>query len=246
MRLEAEEAIEYLSQRTYNNTRDRLQKNRQRRNVPVDLYGVEYTRMGDQGTPATFYISISPDMVYLERFEFKLIVSPFLSTVGSGTSEVTVGINSSMEAVQLNLNNNQITPNPHAHTLEVNAQPHTHTLTSGITPAQVTAQNFSIEMVEYEEDEQGNVTEKRSVDITAYLVAQFGIDRWVHGQGIWPSIKIDNNYDILEVASAMQAEGKKDEADFLTHQGYKAVRISADGPFQVTLVLYAKYSHLNR
>lgn len=229
MRLEAEEAIEYLSQRTYNNTRDRLQKNRQRRNVPVDLYGVEYTRMGDQGTPATFYISISPDMVYLERFEFKLIVSPFLSTVGSGTSEVTVGINSSMEAVQLNLNNNQITPNPHAHTLEVNAQPHTHTLTSGITPAQVTAQNFFISVA--------------GIDITAYLAAQ---GQWIDGEGIFPSVKIGEDFDILEVASAMMAENKEDEAKALVAPGYKQVAISADGPFQVTLVLYVKYSHLNR
>ena len=229
MRLEAEEAIEYLSQRTYNNTRDRLQKNRQRRNVPVDLYGVEYTRMGDQGTPATFFISISPDMVYLERFEFKLIVSPFLSTVGSGTSEVTVGINSSMEAVQLILNNNQITPNPHAHTLEVNAQPHTHTLTSGITPAQVTAQNFFISVA--------------GIDITAYLAAQ---GQWIDGQGIFPSLEIGEDFDILEVASAMMAEGKEDEAKALVAPGYKQVAISADGPFQVTLVNYLKYSHLNR
>lgn len=229
MRLEAEEAIEYLSQRTYNNTRDRLQKNRQRRNIPVDLYGVEYTRMGDQGTPATFYISISPDMVYLERFEFKLIVSPFLSTVGSGTSEVTVGINSSMEAVRLNLNNNQITPNPHSHTLEVNAQPHTHTLTSGITPAQVTARNFFISVA--------------GIDITAYLAAQ---GQWIDGEGIFPSVKIGEDFDILEVASAMMAEGKEDEAKALVAPGYKEVAVSADGPFQVTLVNYLKYSHLNR
>lgn len=232
MRLEAEEAIEYLSQRTYNNTRDRLQKNRQRRNIPVDLYGVEYTRMGDQGTPATFYISISPDMVYLERFEFKLIVSPFLSTVGSGTSEVTVGINSSMEAVRLNINNNQITPNPHSHTLDINAQPHTHTLTSGITPAQVTARNFFISVA--------------GIDITSYLAAQYGIDHWVHGQGIFPSLDIGENFDILEVASAMVAENKDDEAKALVAPGYKEVAVSADGPFQVTLVNYLKYSHLNR
>ncbi len=49
----------------------------QRRNAVVDQYGYEFHRQGDKDNPAEIGISISPDLIYFERFEWKLILSPF-------------------------------------------------------------------------------------------------------------------------------------------------------------------------
>lgn len=228
MRLTEEEAIEKLSQRTYNNTRERQQDSKQRRNEVVDLYGVEYTRQGDNGTPAKFYISISPDMVYLERFEFKLIISPFLSTVGSGTSSATIDISGETSETELGIVNNDVSPKKHKHTFS-GTNTHTHTLTAGVTPVTVSANTFSISI--------------EGIDITSYLSAQ---TTWVNGEGIFPSTDIEDNYDILAVASLLMAENRKADADKLLSSGYKEIAISANGPFQVTLVNYLKLSHTNR
>ena len=47
--------------------------------------------------------------------------------------------------------------------------------------------------------------------------------------------------DMESCASILTAE-----AEILLKAGYKAVEVTANGPFQVTLVLYLKYNHLNR
>lgn len=221
MRITIGEAVERVAERTVSNTRDINRDNRQRRNKVVDLYGIEYTRQGDNGSPATFYISISPDMVYLERFQFKLIVQPFASTNGSGTDNAVVTVNDTSLAT----NGTSITPNPHTHS----TQPHTHNLISGIALTHTDASDFRISI--------------NGVDVTAYLMAQHG---WINGEGVYPSLDINENYDILEVASDLVAAGRKSDADKLVCAGYKPVVISSSKPFQITLVNYLKYSHLNR
>lgn len=221
MILTQQQAIQRLSEKVYDNTRNIRQKDRQRRHNFVDLYGVEYTRQGDKGTPATFYISISPDMVYLERFEFKLIVQPFASySNGMETSVVQVNDTS------LSVSNNAVAPNPHKHS----TQAHTHNLTSGITLTPTTANDFRIYI--------------EGIDITAYLMAQYGF--WISGEGVYPSLEIGEDFDILEVACDLVAEGRGADADKITHSGYKQVKITSNAPFQVTLVNYLKYSHMNR
>lgn len=74
MRSELERSIAILAERTTDNRKDISQKNRQRRNQVTDLYGVEYQRDGSSGNPATFWISISTDMLYLERFQCKIMI----------------------------------------------------------------------------------------------------------------------------------------------------------------------------
>lgn len=49
----------------------------QRRDQITDIDGMEYTRNGGPGAPAVFYMDISRDMIYLSRFGFKLLLSPF-------------------------------------------------------------------------------------------------------------------------------------------------------------------------
>ncbi len=225
MRYTLEEAIRVLSERTYDNTKDIKQSNRQRRDIPVDLYGVEYTRQGDGGAPATFYISITPDMIYLERFEFKLIVQPFAS-YSNGIETAEVQVDGTSLSVTENWQGHTVTPNPHSHT----TQAHTHNLTSGITLTHTTASDFRISI--------------EGIDITPYLMAQYGA--WINGEGVYPSLDINENYDILEVACDMMAEGRESDANKLTRAGYKQIQITSNAPFQVTLVNYLKLSHLNR
>lgn len=233
MLLTTEEALERVAQRTVDNTVDIRQKNKQRRHKVEDLYGVEYTRLGDSGAPARFYISISLDMVYIERFEFKLIIQPFVSTAGSGTSAAVVSVNDTRLEVEEALaeenepHSHGIEPNPHRHSTE----PHTHNIVAGITLIETTASDFLISI--------------EGIDVTPYLMAQYG-GEWIDGQGVYPSLEIGRNYDILEVACDLEAEGRHEDADKLVSPGYKSVEISSGAPFQVTLVNYLKYSHLNR
>lgn len=173
MYLTQEEALERVAERTYKNTKDIGRDNRQRRNEVVDLFGIEYTRQGDAVNPATFYISISPDMIYLDRFEFKLIID-----------------------------------------------------------------NTTLATTDYKVFVDGR-------NVTPYLKAQYG-GSWISGAGVYPSLDVEENYDILEVASDFAGAGDVATATALTEAGYKKVEITANGSFQVTLVNYLKYSHMNR
>lgn len=237
MILTQQQAIERLSEKVYDNTRNIRQKDRQRRHQVTDIYGDEFTRQLDSGSPAKFYISISPDMVYLERFEFKLIIQPFVS-YSNGMETVEVDVNPTSLSVgntSLTDNNNSISPNPHNHGVTPNPHdhttvPHTHNLTSGIAITPTTASDFRVYI--------------EGIDVTAYLMAQYG--SWIDGEGVYPSLNINEDYDILEVACDMVAEGREEDANKLTRSGYKEVMITANAPAQVTLVLYEKYSHTNR
>lgn len=216
------EAIERVAARTSKNSQDIAQKNKQRRYSVVDIYGTEFTRLGDVNAPARFYISVSPDIVYFHRFEFKLNIQPFTTTVSGGTDAVAVTV----DDTSLEIQNNQITPNPHKHTTVA----HTHNIVSGITPTPVTATIFGVKV--------------EGIDITPYLAAQY--NDWIDGEGVWPNLDIENDYDLLQVANDLKAEHRDADAAKLTKAGYKSVEITANGPFQVTLVLYLKYDHLNR
>lgn len=67
-----DKAIEMVAERTSEN-RSELRKSRfQRRTEFTDLYGVPFYAESDDNNKAEFYISISPDLVYFLRFQFKL------------------------------------------------------------------------------------------------------------------------------------------------------------------------------
>lgn len=241
MILTQQQAIERLSEKVYDNTQSIRQSLRQRRNQVVDIYGDEFTRSADSGTPARFYVSISPDMIYLERFEFKLLIQPFASySSGMESAEVVVNdtslsVSDTSIAVAESGTSHIVTPDPHKHNVSPNPHkhttvPHTHNMTSGITLTPVTASNFRVYI--------------EGIDVTAYLMAQYG--SWIDGEGVYPSLAIGEDYDLLEVACDLMAEGRTADANKLTRSGYKEVRITGDAPFQATLVLYLKYSHCLR
>lgn len=222
MILTHEELLYRAVERTAANHQDIKQKNRQRRNQVTDIYGVEYTRQGDANSPATFYIPVSPASAYLERFSFKLIIQPFASSAGAGTESAVVTVNNR----SLEIENDDINPNPHNHT----TQAHTHNLVSGISLVHTTATDFRVAI--------------EGIDVTPYLMAQYG--EWIDGEGVYPSLEIDEDYDILEVASDFEAEGRSDDVNKLVRSGYKPVTISSDAPFQVTMVVWVRFSHVNR
>lgn len=224
------EAITRLAERQGDLAHDIQRKNKQRRTGFVDLYGVEYTRQGDANTPARFYISVSPDLEYYERFQFKLYIQPFATTVTGATSDAEVEVKNT----SLSVSDNAIRPNPHRH----NTEPHTHTVINGMKLITTTASNFKVSI--------------EGIDVTDYLVAQHDGD-WISGEGLYPSDDISTGddepndfYDILDVAGMLKDEGEDDKVTRLLQPGFKPIEISANGAFQVSLINYLKYSHINR
>lgn len=209
-------AYNRLSERIYDNTKELDRTRKQRRTEFTDLYGVPYQAIGDNNVPATFYISISPDLVYYMRFQFKLAIQPFLSTVSGGTGNAEVQV----QNTSLSVSNNNITPNPHKH----DTVPHTHNLISGVTATHTTSDNFTISI--------------GGVDITDYLIEQHD-GSWIDGEGLYPSKEIDNVYDVLDVAGLLSTE----EREKLLVPEFKEISIKSDSPFSATMYLYLKYSN---
>lgn len=209
--------LEQLTDRKLDSRQEQLQ----RRNQVVDVYGMEFTRQGDTEHPATFYVSVSPDLVYYERFEFKIIIQPFAMPIGGGgaTGLSTVRVNET----SLSTNGNSITPNPHGHTTDE----HNHSLEAGVSLFTSNVSDFEI----WIED----------IDVTPYLKTQF--DGWIDGEGIFPkSLNMLSNYDILKAVGFMPAWQK----GAILQPGYKKIELKAKGLFNATLVNYLKYSHVNR
>lgn len=221
---------ERVSDRTHDDRRDQLQ----RRNQVVDIYGAEFQRQGDAGSPADFYISISPDLVFIERFEFKIIIQPFAMPVGNSGSTGFAGV--TINPTTLTIENgiirnpagditqidSTITPNPHTHT----TQGHNHPLAAGITQFTSNVDNFRIEVA--------------GIDLTSYLQAQHPTG-WVTGEGIFPSNGLVN-FDLIDINGYLPPW----QQGILMQSGYKNVRLYADGAFNATIVLYLKLSHCNR
>lgn len=237
-----EQALNRLFERTSDNTSQLNKQIRQRRNGMEDLYGVMFSADGDGDNPARFYISLSPDYTYLEMFAFKLVISPYKTTVKGGTTSATVTVNDK----SLSVSGDNITPNPHNHT----TQAHTHNLVNGISFVNLTAEDFTFSI--------------NGVDITDYLQEQHD-GYWIDGAGVYPTDEINPEdeedepdfYDILAVASMMTAEADAEsDADAkqailndrnkILRRGFKPVEISASAPFHVDAYLYLKYPHVNR
>lgn len=234
------------------NKRKIRQDELQRRNQVVDLYGVEYSAQGDSNTPATIYLSVSPDLEYYLRFEFMLIISSFAMSVGGGGATGTG--QAQIQSTSLNANsvsntngnvtlpagtggsvdpgtypvsvntttNTSIAPNPHVH----NDSGHRHPLDAGITlvPSTVSNVRFVID----------------DIDITDSLRRQFG-GSWINGEGVYPAGGT-NRYDIIRVGGELPDWQK----GVLFGPGLKKIQIFGDGVFNVRYISYLKYSNMNR
>lgn len=222
-----DEVLNRLAERTSDNTKQLRRGVQQRRNGMEDLYGVMFSADGDEDAPATFYISLSPDMVYLQRFAFKFVIKPFATTVKGGSTAATVVV----EGTELLFNEEQLlVPNPHTHL----TLPHTHNMTSGKTFIDTTSDYWRVKI--------------DGIDITAYLREQHN-NQWIDGEGIYPTNRLEDQedfYDILDVCSMMIANGEKTKADKILEPKFKKVEIVSDAPFSIDAYLYLKYSHMNR
>ena len=213
-------AVTMLAERTASNGRDIRQANLQRRNQVVDLFGVESTRQGDANNPAEFRISVSQDLIYYERFEFKLIVQSFaLPVAGGGTTSPTA---TEISPTSLSASGGAVSPNPHSHT----SAPHTHAVTPGISLFQSHLTNAEIWL--------------DGVDITSLLKAQHG-GAWIGSEGMYPGDGFIN-YDILGIVDKLSPW----QRGIALKPGYKKLEVRGDGIFNVTLVNYLKYSHILR
>ena len=229
------EVLNRLSEKTYDNTKQLRRGVAQRRNGMEDLYGIVFSAEGDANSPASFYISLSPDYVYLERFAFKFVIKPYMMTVTGGTEAVTVTVNSKELEASESGNDIVITPNPHTHT----TQSHTHNLIKGKTFTNTVSDYWRVKI--------------HGIDITPYLIEQHN-DEWIDmtdadGERIFPSNALDDRedfYDILDVASMLTAEGEIEKRDLILKPEFKKVEIISDAPFAVDAYLYLKYSHSNR
>ncbi|EOL50651.1 hypothetical protein [Enterococcus caccae] len=213
-------ALNKMAERIADRTSESKQGQLQRRNQVVDIYGMEFTRQGDTNHPATFYISVSPDLIYYERFEFKIIVQPFAMPIGAdgATGSTTVQVNET----GLTVNQNTISPNPHKHT----TLPHNHPLSAGVSLFTSSVSDFEVWI--------------EGIDVTPYLKAQYNGD-WIDGEGVFP-VKGLSNYDLLKAVGFMPTW----QRGAILTPGYKKVELKGTGVFNATLVNYLKYSHVNR
>lgn len=190
--------LNILAEKTYDLKKNMSEKDKQRRNQVVDLYGVDFYRESHEVSAgrniASIWVSISPDLVYYERFQFKLYI------------------------------------------------------------ANTTARDFSVEVLTDVKQSDGTYAEE-SIDLTPYLQAQENGD-WITGGREKPYPNDEditdtpeapaNAYDILEVIGDLYAEGEDEKATALERPEFKRFRIIADEPFSCAMILYLKYSHLNR
>ncbi len=229
-----DEALIRIAERTLENRQQLKKSTTQRRTSFVDLYGIEYLRQGDANNPATFYISVSPDFAYYERFAFKFQIMPFVSTVngyntGGTTDNTTITPNLQDEVVgtKLILNQPTLSPNPHNHAVSGG------TISHGIYNIPTASTNWRVKI--------------HDVDITYYLIEQQD-GAWINGEGIYPNNRTDEEdfYDILDVACMLAEEGRYTDVNKLLNPEFKKVEIYSDAPFQVASMLYLKYNHVNR
>ncbi|MGM0175679.1 hypothetical protein [Enterococcus sp. DIV0800] len=217
-----DKALGILAESAHHRKLESQQNQLQRRNQVTDLFGVEHQAQGDAQTPATFYVSISPDLIYYERFEFKLIISKFaMPLAGNGsTGKTAVTIDKS----NLSISGSAISPNPHSHT----SQEHNHSLPPGISLFTPSITNFRIKM--------------DGIDLTEAFKQQSS--DWITGEGIFP--KSSDPFATFDVLKAMEHLYTWQQGVILA-PGYKKVELINDGgPFNATLVNYLKYSHVNR
>lgn len=230
-----EQYLNMLSEKTLDNTRQLKRGVHQRRNGMEDLYGVCFSANGDANNPATFYISLSPDYVYLERFAFKFVIKPYTSSV-SGASGVSLNISNTLLETQAVQNPDTgeisvgITPNPHTHTISGSIGG----IDYGVSKQDTHSTNWRVII--------------DGIDITPYLIAQHD-GEWINGEGIYPTNRLDrliDFYDILEVCDVLTSEGKIAEREQILASTFKPVQIVSDAPFGLDAYFYAKYSNLNR
>ena len=268
-----ESAINRLAERTADRREESRNVGLQRRNQVVDIHGMEFTRQGDGvDRPAIFHISISPDLIYFERFEFKIIIESFrIPIIGIGslqdeyvfihesgddiyieteelvTNEVEIQLETEATELEINQASGNIEPAAHYHELEQESHCHTIPAPRYKLPRHSHNTNrHNHEVIPGMTYVNTTATEFRILiedyDLTPYFKAQHP-NHWLNGEDrIFPGHDINYNFDVLEAVGYMN----KDLRRKILSPGYKEIKIEGNGIFNATLVNYLKYSHVNR
>lgn len=72
-----DEALNLVAEVAGDNKREMLKSRFQRRTEYTDLYGVPFYAESDENNEAKFFISISPDLVYMMRFQCKIYITGY-------------------------------------------------------------------------------------------------------------------------------------------------------------------------
>lgn len=229
----------------------------QRQNQVVDNYGIEYTSHGSATANAYFLIPVSPDMIFIERFQFRLILEPTRVAIGNlqALSSATVAVNHTELTVTplastttgltaLALTRDEaglvegITPPTHNHTIPghnhtINPASHNHT-----TQPHTHAIETGVTDVPIQADTFGITIDGH--DITT-LIQSLYPGQWLNQNGgIFPT-SVDH-FDLLKVASV----SSRAVAQAILSGGDKRIEISGNGTFSVRFIKYVKYNYVNR
>lgn len=236
---ELENAIGTLATRTNNSTKRLKRDNKQRRNQVTDDFDKEYECIGDKNSRGRIYLAISPDMVYIERWEFKVIVQPFtvpLSTESTSLSPVTLTIDPieiETPSKKLEIKDGKISPESHTHpkiTIRPRIVPetHTHIPQAGITTVPSSFGNLKIYL--------------DGRDFTEAFKSQYKDQGWIDKDGIYPDASMEHRYNILEALDTLP----KDKVSDYLKQGYHTLEFEADSLFSIKIREFKKYSFTNR
>lgn len=209
-----------------NRNRDNVRtEHYQRRTMVTEDFDKEYTAAGD-GTndTATIWLAVSPDLIYFERWEIKIIIDPFVVHSMPGLAATTPAEH---EVTPTHLSGGfSISPNPHTHGLTNN--PHTHAIVPGITTYPTHVGQFEVKM--------------DWIDLTPYFRTQYSTLPWITKDGIYPDMSVQNRYNILDAVNYMS---DFDRSKILA-PGYHRLDFKADGLFSVRIREFKKYSFIHR
>lgn len=178
MRNTEEYVLGMIVERTKKNTEHTNEPNKQRRNLVTDDFDKEYSTMGNKDQPGKVYLSISPDMDRIARWEFKVIVEPFFMPVAADTTAI--------QPVTLSVAKHGVDEVP-----KITPNPHTHSINAGVTLVPTDFKDVRIFLDDY--------------DLTAQFKAQF--PSWISSnQGMYPDMTVGNRFDIIKALSVIPAD----------------------------------------
>lgn len=238
MRNTEEYVLGMVAERTKKNTTSTTQPNKQRRNLVTDDFDKEYETMGNKDQSGKIYLSISPDIEYMVRWEFKLIVEPFYMPVASSElamQPVTLKIPEhpiEVDNASLSVSNNTINPNPHKHTAtdkaaKIEPETHTHVLNEGVTLIPTKFEEVRIFL--------------DGVDLTSQFKAQF--PTWISPEnGMYPDLTVGNRFDILKALNTLDTKKRTS----ILRPGYHVLEFKVDDLFSFKIREFKRYSGINR
>lgn len=74
MKLTRQKQLNILAERTHDLKKNVSEKDKQRRNQVVDLFGMDISRYSNENNETLMYVSVSADLIYYMRFQFKVYI----------------------------------------------------------------------------------------------------------------------------------------------------------------------------